>query len=454
VLTKQGQKEDLSSQETPPAHHPDTAYANGSDEQIDWDAVLSSAADRFVDTDENVSKPLNNRPEDILATWTALEALSPQTYKKPDDLIIGKGSVARLQKGQEPWVQGEKPPPKNKLYYVAYFGAIHLDQATEELLKIYQDKRVERPNVKGIAALGAVVLDQQGIPLPDAGLALSSFGWAYGCALQGGLQHLKYWEAAESALRKGLVDIVYEKDVNGVVQPFSLEKMEMVYQYIIRNCAIPQQNTIPPSFVTRLYQPFNRAEPEAPLLNSFFLDDLQRAKSLVEKDRAGRPLAQYLGIIQPKFQHDLLKDQHHIEEALQPKYTPAGRWPGQGRHSLVLLQQTAVNLAMKELKDGGLFSVNGPPGTGKTTLLRDVVAGVVVERAKAMCAFSNTDDAFTHAGQIKVNSSFIHLYQLDDTLRGHEIVVASVNNKAVENVSKELPQRSQIAEDLQGFSYF
>jgi hypothetical protein len=42
-------------------------------------------------------KPLENRPEDILDTWTALEALealSPQSYKKPSDLVIGRGSVS------------------------------------------------------------------------------------------------------------------------------------------------------------------------------------------------------------------------------------------------------------------------------------------------------------------------------------------------------------------------
>lgn len=38
--------------------------------------------------------------------------------------------------------------------------------------------------------------------------------------------------------------------------------------------------------------------------------------------------------------------------------------------NLVLLQQGAVNLALRDVKQEGILAVNGPPGTGKTTLLR------------------------------------------------------------------------------------
>ena len=48
----------------------------------------------------------------------------------------------------------------------------------------------------------------------------------------------------------------------------------------------------------------------------------------------------------------------------------------------------------------GLFSVNGPPGTGKTTLLRDIVAEVVVNRAIVMSAFDKPADAFTKTNAV------------------------------------------------------
>jgi ABC-type lipoprotein export system ATPase subunit len=63
----------------------------------------------------------------------------------------------------------------------------------------------------------------------------------------------------------------------------------------------------------------------------------------------------------------------------------------------VLLQQAAVNGTSNELRDGGLLSVNGPPGTGKTTLLRDVLVATVVERAEAMATFADPALAFANS---------------------------------------------------------
>lgn len=425
------------------------------DAPIDWNAVLSGVVGKSSNTNAAPeAKLLKNSPQDILDTWTVLEALSPQSYKKPDDLVVGQGNVAYLRHGQEPWLQGEKSRPKANLYYLVYLGSIDLKQATEKLLQKYQDKRVERPSAKGLAALGVIMLDKKGIPIPETGLALSSFGWSYGRALEGKLDELRYWEKAENALKEGLQKIVFLKDSDGNPIPFTFALAELAHQWLIKNCGIPENDVVAPSFAVRLFQPFSKGEPETPLLNSFFLDDLQRVKAALNERGAGKALSQYMGCIRPNYYHDVLQNKSHIETALQPKNTPSSRWPGKGRHPLVLLQQMAVNLAVKELQEGGLFSVNGPPGTGKTTLLRDVVASVVVNRAKTMSAFKNPEEAFSHSGQLKIGGAFVHLYQLHESLRGHEIVVASTNNKAVENVSRELPLQEQIAEDLSDLNYF
>ena len=50
--------------------------------------------------------------------------------------------------------------------------------------------------------------------------------------------------------------------------------------------------------------------------------------------------------------------------------------------------------------------------------------------------------------------AFFHLYALDPRLKGHEILVASSNNKAVENISRELPAEKAIGRTNNELSYF
>jgi AAA domain len=186
------------------------------------------------------------------------------------------------------------------------------------------------------------------------------------------------------------------------------------------------------------------------------MGDLAKAVARCRNQTAPKTLRQYLGIERPDRIFDLLNDRYAVEDAVAPSKMPAARWPNPGGHPLVLLQQAAVNLARSELAKGsGMIAVNGPPGTGKTTLLRDIVAATVLDRALAMAAFDDPQEAFTASGERWTfgGPGYFHLYKLDPSLRGHEILVASSNNKAVENVSRELPAAKAIGRPDE-LSYF
>lgn len=174
------------------------------------------------------------------------------------------------------------------------------------------------------------------------------------------------------------------------------------------------------------------------LLNSFYVPDLIHVSEEVGNGKVGAAFAEFMTGGDPVKRIDVRKDKGAVDEAVMPRNFPLGRWPS--LHRLVLAQQFAVNTIMNNLGDGrGLFSVNGPPGTGKTTLLRDIVAGVVVERAIKLATYPKAEDAFVRKLSVDGWTPKYTAYGLDEKLGGSGIVVASANNGAVENVTKELP---------------
>ena len=404
-----------------------------------------------------VPPEIKDKPDDILSAWTGIEVLSPQSFKKPEELVSNdKWKISYPSNGRWIWeAGGENSQPKKRLYYQIVLGTISMEPAVSALLKVYSDTRAEIPPVQGEAILATIMVDKQGRPADTDSIEISSFAWGVPVALKGDLRQLAEWQNVEKNLKQGLakkLSIVVNEDENQ--KPLTTEIINSAYTWLVNELGLDISIVKPPAFAIKTYQYYlNNNPPEALLLNSFFLEDLSKARFLVNSGSAPSNLNRYLGVEKSPIRHNLLTDKKALAEALQPKNFPLSSWPANGRHPLVMLQQSAVNLAMN-LSQNGILAVNGPPGTGKTTLLRDVVASIVAERAEIMASYNDPQDAFIHAGQVKRGQSFIHMYKLHDKLRGYEIVVASSNNKAVENVSAELPGIEAIAEDAHGLRYF
>ncbi|MCA0044648.1 DEAD/DEAH box helicase [Celeribacter litoreus] len=180
------------------------------------------------------------------------------------------------------------------------------------------------------------------------------------------------------------------------------------------------------------------------LMPNFYMDDLERIGGLLPSDNHGA-LEHILNGPDVVKRSDIL-NRGFVEclcDLLAAEKMPPARWPSNPEHHLMMGQQAAVNSIweLSDVKKPELRAVNGPPGTGKTTLLRDVIANIITKRAFVM---ANADDSSKLFETVKINGHqcLLPIAELGDS----GIVVTSNNNSAVENISNELPDDGAIDE--------
>src|SRR6185369_4973556 len=397
VEPSQNSQSGISSAPSPPPRPPTSAEASPRSSPLSPEET-DAPVQVFV-REDLPSSGVTNAPDAILDAWTALEVLSPQTFKRPEDLAGGdRRSVASFEE-KLPWEGiGERARPNTRLFYQVVLGTVDFGAAVERLLALYADSRAERPAARGEAILAAVTVNREGRLVEKPAAAVSSFAWGVSLALRGDLTSLAAWRIEEEKIVERLDEILRASAGEEDEPALDRATLSRAYEWLLAHLGLPRDLTTPPHFAIRVYPYFKSSDPPEPLLmNSFFLGDLAIARTMFSEGRATANLRLYLGDHTPLRTKDLLVDREALDAAVAPGITPPARWPGRGRHPLVLLQQAAVNMAFQELQRGGILGINGPPGTGKTTLLRDLVAAVVTTRAEAMAGFDDPSTALTSA---------------------------------------------------------
>lgn len=291
----------------------------------------------------------------------------------------------------------------------------------------------------------SIILDHDGFLIDDT-LSSSSLPWALG----------QFEEAFANRAKLGLDSWTnnYQAFSNSINNSYSSQvswnkKMTVSnLQSFFEDLVQPQLPWVPPNFEYLAHYIIQKQtktlEDDSDILNSFYLNDIANASRAINSGNASEPLKQYLSQnVSEKVDVD---DITQLQQILSPQFLTLGRWPSPSKQNLALMQQCAVNLSFALLENKGLFSVNGPPGTGKTTLLRELIAELIVRRAYQLVQFDKPSLAFEDCSRV---------HKLNQQITGFEIVLASSNNGAVENITAELPSLKVVSDEFRHqFSYF
>ncbi len=186
--------------------------------------------------------------------------------------------------------------------------------------------------------------------------------------------------------------------------------------------------------------------PSLEMFNSFFLKSIDLVRTNVNNFEKGSAIAKYLGRENKPETKDVLQEKQILQHLLQPPNMQLTRWPSSPKNSLALLQAGAINSILPKTENiEHLFAVNGPPGTGKTTMLFDIIANLYVKRAVNLAKFVTPSEGFEDKIYSFKSCGFEYKIKgVHPCIRNYNMVIASSNNGAVENISAELPLHAKV----------
>lgn len=384
-----------------------------------------------------------------LEGWLKIEYLTPFEINDKESNVSYFDEDKAL-----PWLNKEKYSDTNIETFIhrVFLGVIEIREELDVIRNIYQNIEIT-PDIEdqeGKTAFAEISVSNEGEYI-DGSLSISAMPFAIGKLLKE--KHINNsWSQELRDFQKNIHHIVeseLEEDV-------SVNKLTNVLNKMMDIAGWEPRLHYKPFFVMsyKKRKSSNKeeitTEEDVGILNSFFINDLQLVKNKVSTGEIGKGLNQYLnGEELTKGKRLDLEAEENIEileRILDPENIPLSRWPSKDEHHLSFMQQVSVNsIFMKETPHQHVYSVNGPPGTGKTTLLRDIMAEIIFRRAQNMVKFDNPETAFKSLKTVESSNGYkVHIQEIDDSLKGYGMIVASSNNTAVENISEELPSLNSI----------
>lgn len=172
-------------------------------------------------------------------------------------------------------------------------------------------------------------------------------------------------------------------------------------------------------------------------LPNFFEKGLIELKESLKKNKS----EEFINFIEAnkKNEMDNPKSQNRdfLEKITDPKNLSLAKWPS--KHNLSFMQLVSLNVFLT--KPNKIFSVNGPPGTGKTTLLKEVFANLIFEKANFINQHEKNGKSIFQA--INQDNEEWNYYSFKEEFFKTNIIVSSSTNNAVENITKEFSNNDE-----------
>lgn len=350
----------------------------------------------------------------------------------------------------------QKNKPDEKLYDRAnvYCGCYKTKAFVEKMAEqcnLDMEKYAELNELTGRFYIFSVQIDLDG-NITEEGVQISPFFYAVLCMIKAKGIKVNIMQENIWKLNEDVNEILVQNDVS--ILEFT--DITIVKNIVFDKLGIEDESQVGlESASNKVYACKGlKKEDETSDFSSFYLDEIETVqKNYKSNENVIKYTTSLLAGKRGRIMID--RDVYAMKKWLEVDRFPMAKYPS--KFSPTLMQQIAINIAISEKdRTEKIFSVNGPPGTGKTTLLKEIIASNVVQLAEVLIKYGIDRGNFvSREVESASNASYKEkYYEIPEEIAKYGILVVSNNNGAVENVTLDLPKSGGMKKDKTRTDHF